>query len=134
MHCIDIEIDQNRCRTLLCISIQYLIFIRIKSYIHNVLDTNENLATHQVKYFLMLTLYKQWIKNVDNFLDKTMRNPKDLFSRHLRGYMLDEEFLKTITMKGIPAKIALNFHRTEERNFGLDNAYYPTLNRKNGWC
>ena len=61
----------------------------------------------------MLTLYKLWIKNVDIFLDKTMRNPKDLFSSHLRGYMLDEEFPKTITMKGIPVKIVLNFHRIE---------------------
>ena len=62
---------------------------------------------------LMLTLYKPWIENFDDFLDKTMRNPKDSFSRHLRGYMLDEEFPKTITMKGIPVKIVLNFHRIE---------------------
>ena len=34
----------------------------------------------------MLTIYKPWIKNVDYFLDKTMRNPKDLFSSHLCGY------------------------------------------------
>ena len=31
----------------------------------------------------MLTIYKPWIKNVDNCLDKCMRNPKDLFSSQL---------------------------------------------------
>ena len=34
-------------------------------------------------------------------------------------------------MKILRAKIALNFHRTEETNFGLDNEYSPTLNHKN---
>ena len=28
-------------------------------------------------------------------------------------------------------KIALDFHRTEETNFGLIHKYTPTLNRKN---
>ena len=78
---------------------------------------------------LMLTLYKPWIKDVDEFLDKTMRNPKDSFLRHLRGYMLDEAFPKAIMMKIIRTKIALNFHSTEETNFGLDNGYSPTFNR-----
>ena len=48
---------------------------------------------------LMLTLYKPWIKNVDDFLDKTMRNPKDSFSSHLCDYMSDEEFPKAIMIK-----------------------------------
>ena len=60
-----------------------------------------------------------------------MRNPKDSFSRHLRGFMSDEEFPKAVMMKIIRAKITLNFYSTEETNFGLDNAYYPTFNRKN---
>ena len=31
---------------------------------------------------LMLTIYKPCVKNVDDFLNKTMRNPKDSFSSH----------------------------------------------------
>ena len=60
-----------------------------------------------------------------------MRNPKDSFSSHLCGYMSDEEFPKAIMMKILRAKIALDFYRTEETNFCLDNEYSPTLNRKN---
>ena len=33
-------------------SIHHLIFIRIKLYINNFLDTNEKLAFHQEQYFL----------------------------------------------------------------------------------
>ena len=62
-----------------------------------------------------------------------MRNPKDSFSSHLCGYMSDEEFPKTIMMKIFRAKIALDFHCTEETNFGLDNEYSPPLNCKNGF-
>ena len=80
---------------------------------------------------LMLTKYKPWVKNLDNFLDKTMLNPKDSFSSHLCGYMSDEEFPKATTMKILRAKIALKFYSTEESNFGLINEYSPTLNRKN---
>ena len=80
---------------------------------------------------LMLTIYKPWIKDVDEFLDETIRNPKDLFSSHLCEYMLDEEFSKAIMMHILRAKIALDFHCTEEKIFGLDNEYFPTLNRKN---
>ena len=46
-------------------------------------------------------------------------------------YISDEEFPKAIMMKIIRAKIALNFHSIEETNFGLDNEYSPTFNRKN---
>ena len=60
-----------------------------------------------------------------------MRNPKDSFSSHLCGYISDEEFPKGIMIKILRAKITLDFHRTEETNFGLDNEYSPTLNRKN---
>ena len=79
----------------------------------------------------MFTIYKPWIKNVDDFLDKTMRNSKASFSNYLCGYMSDEEFPKVNMMKILRAKIALNFHRTKETNFGLDNEYSQTLNRKN---
>ena len=79
----------------------------------------------------MLTIYKPWIKSVGNFLDKTMRNPKDSFLSHLCGYMSDEGFPKETIMKIPRAKFALNFHRTEANNVGLDNEYSPTLNRKN---
>ena len=58
---------------------------------------------------VMLTLYKPWIKNVDTSLDKPMRNPKDSFSRHLRGHMSHEVTPKEIMMKIHCAKIALNF-------------------------
>ena len=34
-------------------------------------------------------------------------------------------------MKILRAKIDLDFHRTEETNFCLDNEQSPTLNRKN---
>ena len=78
---------------------------------------------------LMLTIHNPWIKNLDDFLDKTIRNSKYLFSSHLCGYMSDEEFPKAITMKILRAKIDLNFHRIEETYFGLDNEYSPTLNR-----
>ena len=57
---------------------------------------------------LMLTIYKPWVKIFDEFLDKTMRNPKDSFSSHLCGYMSDEEFPKATMMKILRAKIALN--------------------------
>ena len=80
---------------------------------------------------LMLTIYKPWVKIFDEFLDKTMRNPKDSFSSHLCGYMSDEEFPKATMMKILRTKITLKFHCTEESNFGLDNEYSPTLNRKN---
>ena len=60
-----------------------------------------------------------------------MRNPKDSFSSHLCGYLSDEEFPKAIMMEILRAKIALDFHRTEGTNVGLDNEYSPTLNRKN---
>ena len=66
-----------------------------------------------------------------NFLDKIMRNPADSFSSNFCIYMSDEEFPKVIMMHVLRAKIALNFHRTEETNFGLDSEYSPTLNRKN---
>ena len=79
----------------------------------------------------MLTIYIPWIKNVDEYLDKIMRNPKYLFSSHLCGYLSDEEFPKAIMMKILRTKIALDFHRTEETNVGLDNKYSPTLYRKN---
>ena len=79
----------------------------------------------------MLTIYKPWVKNVDECLDKTMRNPKDSFLSHLCRYMSDEEFPQTTMMTIIRAKIDLKFHSTEESNFGLDNEYSPTLNRKN---
>ena len=45
--------------------------------------------------------------------------------------MSDEEFSKATMMKILRAKIALKFHSTEESNFGHDNEYSPTLNRKN---
>ena len=78
----------------------------------------------------MVTLYKPWIKNIDEVLDNTMCNPKDLLSRHLRWYLLYKNFLKAIMMKVLRAKIALDFHRTKKTNIGLDNGYSPTLNRK----
>ena len=80
---------------------------------------------------LMLTIYKPWIKNVDDFLDQSMRNPKDSFSNHLCSYMWDKEFPKPIMMNILRAKIALDFHHTEERNFGLEHEHSPTINRKN---
>ena len=79
----------------------------------------------------MLTIYKPYIKNIDDFLDKSMRNPKDSFSSHLCGYMSYEEFPKEIMMKILHAMIALDFHRTEEKKIGLDHEYYPTFNCKN---
>ena len=45
--------------------------------------------------------------------------------------MSDDEFPKAIMMHILRAKIALDFHQTEERNFGLEHEYSPTLNRKN---
>ena len=60
-----------------------------------------------------------------------MRNPKHSFSSHLCEYISDETFPKTILMKILRAKITLDFHCTVETNFGLDNEYSPTLNRKN---
>ena len=44
----------------------------------------------------MLTIYKPWINNVDELLDKSMRNPKDSFSSQLCGYMLDKNFQKQL--------------------------------------
>ena len=73
----------------------------------------------EVFYKLMLTIYKPWIKNVDYFLDKSMRNPKDSFSSNLCGYMSDEEFPEVTMIKILRAKIDLDFHRTEETNVGL---------------
>ena len=99
-------------------SIYHLICVRINSYILNFLDTNEKLAIHQEIFFkLMLLIYKPWIKNVDEFLDKSMRNPKDSFSSHLCEYMSDEEFPKATMMKILRANISLDFHRIEETIF-----------------
>ena len=80
---------------------------------------------------LILTIYKSSDKNVDDFLDKTTRDPKDSFSSHKCGYMSDEEFPKANMMKILRARIDLKFQSTEETNFGLDNVYSSTLNRKN---
>ena len=79
----------------------------------------------------MLTIYKPWVKRVDEFLDKTMRNPQNSFSSHLCRYMSAEEFPKATMIRILRAKIALKFHSTEESNFGIDNEYSPTLNRNN---
>ena len=80
---------------------------------------------------LMLTIYKPWIKNVDEFLDQNVCIPKDSFSNHLCRYMWDKEFPKSIMMHILRSKIALDFHHTEERNFGLEHEHSPTINRKN---
>ena len=45
--------------------------------------------------------------------------------------MWDKEFPKPIMMHILRAKIALDFHHTEERNFGLEHECSPTINRKN---
>lgn len=45
--------------------------------------------------------------------------------------MSDKVFPKAIMMKSFCAKIALNFHRTEEPIFWQVYEYYSTLNRKN---
>ena len=45
--------------------------------------------------------------------------------------MSDEEFPKALMKPILRAKIGLNFHRTEKRNFGLELEYSSTLNRKN---
>ena len=82
----------------------------------------------------MLTMYKPWIKNVDDFLDKSNEfsiNKKDSCSSHLSNYMSDKEFLKAIMMKIHRAKIALCFYHTVETNIGIIHEYSPTLNRKN---
>ena len=79
----------------------------------------------------MLTIYKPWIKNVDELLDKSMRNPKDSFSSQLCGYIWDKEFPKAIMIHILCSKIVLDFQQTEERNFWLEHEYSPTLNRKN---
>ena len=71
------------------------------------------------------------VKNVDEFLDKSISKPKDTFSSRLIQYMSDDEFPKAIMMHILRAKIALDFHQTEERNFGLEHEYSPTLNRTN---
>ena len=71
----------------------------------------------EVFFKLMLIIYKPWIKNVDEFLDKSMRNPKDSFSSHLCEYMSDEEFPKATMMKILRANISLDFHRIEETFF-----------------
>ena len=44
---------------------------------------NNDYPSGEIYSKLMLTIYKPWIKNVDNFLDKCMRNPKDSFSSQL---------------------------------------------------
>ena len=54
---------------------------------------------------LMFTIYKPWIKNVDEFLDKIIRNPKDSFSSHLCGFMSDEEFPKATMMKSFMLRL-----------------------------
>ena len=79
----------------------------------------------------MLTIYKPWLKNVDEILDKSISKPKDTFSSRLIQYLSDDEFPKAIMMHILRAKIELEFHQTEESNFGLKHAYSPTLNRKN---
>ena len=66
---------------------------------------------------LMLTLYKPWIENFDDFLDKTMRNPKDSFSRHLRGYILNEEFSEEFMMNILRVKITLKFSPYRRNEF-----------------
>ena len=66
---------------------------------------------------LMLTLYKPWIEHFDDFLDKTMRNPKDSFSRHLRGYMLNEEFSEEFMMHILRVKITLKFSPYRRNEF-----------------
>ena len=43
--------------------------------------------------------------------------------------MWDKEFSKPIMMHILRSKIALDFHQTEERNFGLEHEYCPTINR-----
>ena len=78
----------------------------------------------------MLTIYKPWIKDIDDFLDTTMRNPKDSFSSQLCGYMLNKKFPKAIMIHILRAKIALYFQQTEERNIGLEHEYSPPINRK----
>ena len=60
-----------------------------------------------------------------------MRNHKGSFSSQLCGYIWGKEFTKVIMMHILHAKIALDFQQTEERNFGLEHEYSPTLNRKN---
>ena len=52
MYYINIQIDLKRCLILICISIYHFIFIRKQSYIHIFWDSNENLPTHQEKYYL----------------------------------------------------------------------------------
>ena len=76
-------------------------------------------------------MHKSWINNVDEILDKSMRNPKDSISSKLCSYMSDKAFSKIIMMHILRAKIALDFQQTEERNFGLDREYSPAINRKN---
>ena len=79
---------------------------------------------------LMLTMHKPCINNVDEILDKSMRNPKDSISSQLCSYMSDKAFSKTIMMHILRAKIALYFQQTEERNIGLEHEYSPPINRK----
>ena len=71
------------------------------------------------------------VKNVDELLDESISKPKDTFSSRLIQYMSDDEFPKAIMMHILRAKIALDFHQTEERNFGLEHEYSPTLNCTN---
>ena len=91
------------------------------------------MTTHQENIYskLMLTIYKPWLRNVDEFLDKSISKPKDTFSSLLIQYMSDDEFPKAIMMHILRAKIALDLHQTQERNFELEHEYSPTLNRKN---
>ena len=70
---------------------------------------------------LMLTIYKPWLKNVDDFLDKSISNSKDTFSSRLIQYMSDDKFPKAIMMHILRAKIALEFRETEEKHFGLEH-------------
>ena len=79
----------------------------------------------------MLTIYKPWIKNVDEFVDQNGCIPKDSFSNHLCRYMWDKEFPKPIMMHILRSKIALDFRHTEERNCGLEHEHSPTITRKN---
>ena len=79
----------------------------------------------------MLTIYKPWIKDIDDFLDTTMRNPKESISSQLCGYMLDKKFPKAIMMHILRAKISLYFQQTEERNIGFEYEHSPPINHKN---
>ena len=80
---------------------------------------------------LRLTMHKSWINNVDEILDKSMRNPKDSISSKLCSYMSDKAFSKIIMMHILRAKISLYFQQTEERNIGFEYEHSPPINHKN---